>query len=103
MDVKDVVARCCQRTGLKLKERIEVLGGVRCLTIGDPSHGSKYDLTLSVGVGGRHLREVYGRMRHWGITREEQDVLLHFLSPTPVVAQEVPPPNPFDIDSLNCG
>lgn len=106
MDIKDVIARCSRFSGLALVHREEVMGGVRCLTIGDPSHGSKYDLTLSVGVGGRHLREVYGRMRHWEITKEEQDVLLRFLSPTPVVAQEVPPPrwcNPLDIDSLYCG
>lgn len=101
MDIKNVVERCSKYSGLRLEARIEVREGVRYLTIGDPS--GRYDLTLSVG-GGRRLREVYGRMHHWGITRAEQDVLLRFLN-SPEVAVEKPALqmcNPFDIDSLAC-
>lgn len=103
MDVKNVVERCSKYSGLRLEARIEVRKGVRYLTIGDPSSG-RYDLTLSVGVGGRCLREVYGRMHHWKITTAEQDVLLRFLN-SPEVAVEKPALqmcNPFDIDSLAC-
>ena len=71
--VDQIVARCSSFSGYNLQW--EVANGV--LRIEDPQEGGNSTLTLSLTFG--DLREVYGRLRHWAVTVEEQNVLIQLL------------------------
>ena len=74
-EVDAIVERCSRYSGWVLQWEIKGT----CLDIWDPKDYGKSYLSVSLGVSGCGLYEVYGRLRHWAITVEEQSVLIRML------------------------
>lgn len=81
MTLNDIAARCSKFSGFNLQVKVEA-GAVKTVTFFDPEDttlGSQSRLVLYAGIGGLSIRESYGRMSHWAITPEEQQVILQEL------------------------
>ena len=74
--LNELVARCSKYSGFNLVATLE--NGPK-LTIADPNNFHLSALVLTLGVGGLFVHEAYGRMHHWAITREEQEILRQVL------------------------
>jgi hypothetical protein len=86
-----IVARCSRFSGYRLESRFEQSRtGTWLLVIEDPAVVTRSTLVLARHLVPGLLREVYGRLRHWGITPKEEQVLLQALQ----AVEESPPPSP---------
>ena len=87
MTIDEVVARCSKYSGFKLEWRIR-----KCvLEIEEPGKPQSCLALKLYHPESDVLYEVYGRMRHWGISLEEKTVLAAALREPPApVTQEVP-------------
>jgi len=74
MTIDDICVRCSKFSGWNLTW--ETKGGV--LSIFDPKDRGKSQLCVSIRIPGV-LHEVYGRLRHWAVTPEEQRVIAALL------------------------
>jgi hypothetical protein len=77
MTIEDIVARCSTFSGYKLQYELKP----DSLRIWDPKAVGRSQLVVVLGSGGFGLHETYGRLRHWAITRQEQDVMIAALTP----------------------
>lgn len=68
----EIVKRCSKFSGYNLQWRVRNGEYGKVLIIEDPA---KPDSTLVVSATSYGLHEVYGRLRHWAITNEEQEVM----------------------------
>lgn len=76
MTLDDIVSRCSKFSGWSLTWEIEDGAEDGALHIFDPKDSGKSRLTVSLVFPDRALlRERYGRLRHWAITREEELVM----------------------------
>jgi len=77
MGIEDIVARCSKFSGWNLTYVVE---GSK-LSIWDPKDMGKSRLTVCLmwWEGSQVLHEVYGRLRHWAISPEEQMVMVELL------------------------
>jgi hypothetical protein len=67
-----LVARCSRYSGFNLEWSMK--GEV--LTIEDKAKGGQSRLSVTPFLSGNALREVYGRLHHWAVTVEEQNLML---------------------------
>jgi hypothetical protein len=74
MTMDQIVARCSKFSGYNLTWKVEDKGHGKVLIIEDPAHAGPSTLALSLTPG--YLYEVYGRLRHWAITADEQKVMI---------------------------
>jgi hypothetical protein len=76
MTLQDVVDRCSRFSGYRLEYRFEESHGDRLLVIEDPSVGPHSSLVVKIHPAcDLVLYEVYGRLRHWGVTLDEEEVM----------------------------
>jgi hypothetical protein len=95
MDLNTIAERCSRFSGWDLQWKIE--GGR--ISFWDPKDSGKSRLSLCLMFPDSPiLRETYGRMWHWAITREEQAVIARALGykPAPTVPQMC---DPFNLDN----
>ena len=76
--MEDLVKRFEKFSGYKLTWSIIVLGGVRCLSIDAVHTTHPYSLTIDA-----YGHEVSGRLRHWGVTPSELEVMVRTLTGAP--------------------
>lgn len=82
MTLDDIAARCSTFSGWKL--RWEIKDGA--VHFWDPKDSGKSRLSISLLFpDSRILRERYGRMWHWAITCEEQEVIARALGYKPAL------------------
>ena len=81
MTLNDIAARCSKFSDFNLRVEVEN-ADVKKVVFFDPrdtSIGSQSRLVLYAGPCGLGIREAYGRMHHWAITPEEEQVILREL------------------------
>jgi len=91
MSMGELVERCSAYSGWKLQWRLQDPGttDVRILIWDPRDPKSRCVFGLSRHPGSSRVREVYGRLRHWGITPEEQRVMTRVMRDTlPPVTEE---------------
>ncbi len=93
MTLDDIVARCSRFSGYELQFELKA----DCLRIWDPKALGRSQLAVVLAPGGNSLREAYGRLRHWAITLQEQDVMVRALSRKPEPRHGGALEDPFEV------
>ena len=77
MTMDDIVVRCSTFSGWNLTWKVELVAGVPCLMIEDPTNRRSALTVMLRGCMDKHfgLREVHGRLGHYAITPEEERVM----------------------------
>jgi len=87
MTLSDIVARCEKFSGYELEAETQERSYGRCLVIravGEAGRKHPYSLALMLHPDMSVLKELNGRLRHWGISLEEQRVIAaHLGAPEP--------------------